>query len=208
MAYTYAELEGFWDKAGGDPNVAPIMAAIGEAESSGSNVIQKGQPYSTTGWGIWQITPGNSEPSIGTDNALLNPLTNARAAVAKYKSQGLNAWSTYTSGAYKQYYNSGVAPVTNGSGVSDASYGNAVPVGSNLGSDFVSGLVSGLGLSDLKDLAERAGLIIFGGILLVIGIIKFSGAGRAAVKVVQSGGPQKAALNNVAKTGKQSVGEM
>lgn len=207
MTYTYAELEGFWTQAGGDPNVAPIMAAIAEAESSGSNIIQKGQPYSTTGWGLWQITPGNSEPSIGTDNALLNPLTNARAAVAKYKSQGLKAWTTYTSGAYKQYYNSGVAPVTNGSGANDASYTNATPVGSNLGSDLVSGLVSGLGLSDMKDLAERAGLIIFGGIILVIGIIKFSGAGRAAVKVAKQGGPEGAALNDVAETGEESVGK-
>ncbi|MEU7164337.1 hypothetical protein AB0A70_06780 [Streptomyces morookaense] len=109
MAYSYSELEGFWVDAGGDPKVAPIMAAIALAESSGIDQIQKGQPYSTTGWGLWQITPGNSVPQVGIDRALLNPLTNAKAAVAKYKSQGLRAWTTYTDGSYKEFYKGDVS---------------------------------------------------------------------------------------------------
>lgn len=110
-ALSYAELEGLWIQAGGDPSVAPIMAAIAFPES-GANpaAVQQGQPYATTGWGLWQITPGNSVPSVGINEALLDPLTNARAAVAKYNSQGLGAWTTFTSGAYKQFLQSGVAP--------------------------------------------------------------------------------------------------
>jgi hypothetical protein len=101
---TYAQAEGFWIAADGPSGVASIMAAIAEAESSlNPSAIQQGQPYATTGWGLWQITPGNSVPSVGIDGALLDPLTNARAALVKYRGQGLKAWTTYTSGRYKQY---------------------------------------------------------------------------------------------------------
>ena len=103
MAYNFAQLEGFWTGAGGSRKLAPVMAAIGLAESRGRNIKQQGQPYSRTGWGIWQITPGDSEPQFGVDRALLDPHRNAEAAVAKERSQGLGAWTTYTSGAYKAF---------------------------------------------------------------------------------------------------------
>lgn len=190
MAYSYAQLEGYWDNAGGDPNVAPVMAAIALAESSGINQIQKGQPYAKTGWGLWQITPGNSEPQFGTDQALLNPVNNAHAAVAKYNTGGLGEWTTYTSGAYKQYYQSGVTPDRSVSSNTGGT-ANATPAGlnipglgggSSIGSSFLSGLVSGLGLPDIKDLAERAGLIIFGVVLLIIGVLRFTGTDTKIVK--------------------------
>ena len=79
------------------------MAAVALAESRGRNIVQRGQPYSRTGWGLWQITPGNSEPQFGVDRALLDPHRNAEAAVAKEQSQGLGAWTTYTSGAYRAF---------------------------------------------------------------------------------------------------------
>ena len=92
---TPTQVQAAWIKAGGPANVAKTMAGIAMAESSDQpGIIQKGQPYSTTGWGLWQITPGNSEPQIGTDNALLNPVTNAKAALAKYQGAGntLRPW--------------------------------------------------------------------------------------------------------------------
>ena len=101
---TTSEIEQAWISGGGPKALAPIMAAIAMAESSGNpSSIQQGVPYGSQGWGLWQITPGDSEPQVGSNQALLNPVTNARAAVAKYNSQGLQAWTTYTSGAYKRY---------------------------------------------------------------------------------------------------------
>lgn len=101
---TTSEIEQAWISGGGPKALAPIMAAIAMAESSGNpSSIQQGVPYGSQGWGLWQITPGDSEPQVGSNQALLNPVTNARAAVAKYNSQGLGAWTTYTSGAYKRY---------------------------------------------------------------------------------------------------------
>jgi hypothetical protein len=103
-----SSIERLWIAAGGPPALAHIMAAIADHESGGEpGIVQQGQPYSTTGWGLWQITPGNSEPQVGTDNALLNGLTNARAAVAKYHTQGLGAWTTYADGAYKSFMQRG-----------------------------------------------------------------------------------------------------
>lgn len=105
---SFKQIEDYWIQAGGDPSVANIAAAITGAEASfNPNAIQQGQPYSTTGWGLWQITPGNSVPSVGIDNALLDPLTNAKAAVAKYNAAGgFSPWVTYVNGAYKAFLNS------------------------------------------------------------------------------------------------------
>ena len=100
-------VEGYWTGAGGPGGqVAHIAAAITGAESNFTpNAVQKGQPYATTGWGLWQITPGNSVPQFGTDSQLLNPHINAEAAVFKYESGGgsFAPWTTYGSGAYEKF---------------------------------------------------------------------------------------------------------
>ena len=114
-AIPYSGLEGLWDSAGGPPNLAPLMAAIAMAESGGRNVKQAGQPFATTGWGLWQITPGGPQ--------YLDPATNAAEAVSKYRSQGLRAWTTYTSGAYRQFMHGNVPP-----GAYTGGGGMAVPV--------------------------------------------------------------------------------
>jgi phage-related protein len=107
-ALSYGALEDYWEKAGGPAGVASIAAAITFAESGAiPSTVQQGQPYATTGWGLWQITPGNSEPQFGVDNALLNPQNNADAAVAKYNSQGFEAWTTYDTGAYLKFLQDG-----------------------------------------------------------------------------------------------------
>lgn len=123
MALSYSDLEGLWIAAGGPANVANIAAAITFPESSANpGAIQQGQPYSTTGWGLWQITPGNSVPSVGTDRQLLDPLTNARAAVIKYNGAiaagrpGFSPWTTYNNGAYRAYLQGGVPPNLNAGG--------------------------------------------------------------------------------------------
>ena len=134
---TYGQIEGYWIAAGGDPKVASTMAAIALAESSGqADIKQPGQPYSTTGWGLWQITPGNSEPQYGTDTQLFDPLANAKAAVAKYNSQGLHAWTTYTTGIYKRFLTVAPPVAPKGATGSTGSTGGAkapAPSGQNTG---------------------------------------------------------------------------
>ena len=117
----YAQIEGFWIIAGG-PNggagsytQAQVAAAITGAESSFlPGNIQQGVDYcgagsDRAGWGLWQITCGNSVPQYGSNFQLLDPWNNAEAAVYKCKQDeaaGYNCfdpWSTYLTGAYAQY---------------------------------------------------------------------------------------------------------
>lgn len=102
---SFAQIQQLWISAGGSAATAPIAAAITMPEAGRRpGAVQAGQPYQTTGWGLWQITPGNSVPSAGIDNQLLVPLNNAKAAVAKYKDAGgFSPWVTYMNGAYSQY---------------------------------------------------------------------------------------------------------
>lgn len=94
MAYSFAQLEGLWIQAGGSKKLAPVMAAIALAESQGDpGAVNPNDNNGTqTSWGLWQISDGtHSQPEPN----ILNPLVNAKAAVAKYHSEGLHAWGTY-----------------------------------------------------------------------------------------------------------------
>ena len=99
--YTYAQLEGLWIAAGGSKALAPTMAAIAEAESGGCSSALN----SIQACGLWQIHPYQA--------GCLDAATNAKMAVGKYQTQGLTAWTTYTSGAYKAYVNGSTTPDPN-----------------------------------------------------------------------------------------------
>lgn len=87
-----------WLDAGGDPKLANTMAAIAMAESGGKVAAQNASGAA----GLWQILP-SAHPQYNVPRLLSDPLYNAQAAVAVEKSQGLGAWATYTSGAYKAF---------------------------------------------------------------------------------------------------------
>jgi len=91
-----------WIEAGGSPSVANTMAAIAMAESSGNTQAIDHDANGTTDYGLWQI---NSVHGYNSALLLSDPLYNAKAAVAVYNSSGLEAWTTYTSGAYEKYLN-------------------------------------------------------------------------------------------------------
>jgi hypothetical protein len=104
----YAQIEGFWVDAGGPSGsdgshtYPQVAAAITYCESSFEpGAIQPDEPYSTTGWGLWQITPGNSVPQYGTDFQVLDPWNNAEEAVNKFDAAGgFSPWTTYVDGCY------------------------------------------------------------------------------------------------------------
>jgi hypothetical protein len=108
---TYAQLEGLWIQAGGDPSQAATMAAVALAESGGNpsalNATDNGGKQSS--YGLWQVSTGtHTAPSPGW----ADPLTNAQLAVQKMQTQGITAWGTYDSGLYQQFMESNVAPAT------------------------------------------------------------------------------------------------
>lgn len=152
--YTYGQLEDLWIKAGGSKALAPLMAAIALAESSGNPDAQN--PSGATG--LWQIL-GAVNPA--DQDQLTNPQVNAKEAVLKYKTQGLNAWTTYTSGAYQQFYQ-GSTPASSlpqgGTGVQQATLDSSITPGDLQWLEgpqgimqAISGLFSGLGTGAISD---------------------------------------------------------
>jgi len=130
--YSLAEL---WTQAGGSRNLAPIMAAIAMAESGGV-VSAQGPPNSdgTVDRGLWQINSSHSQ--FDAQRLLSDPLYNARAAVSIERSQGLGAWTTYSSGAYRSYLGS---PDTYGGPTFGRTRpGGAEPPASSVGDMFAS----------------------------------------------------------------------
>lgn len=110
QTYSYGQLETLWlDTAKGTKYAtdawAALMAAIAEAESRGQS-----DAYNASGAsGLWQIL-GAVNPA--DQSRLFDPVTNAREALLKLESQGLGAWVTYTSGAYRKYLKPGTNPAS------------------------------------------------------------------------------------------------
>lgn len=135
MALTYAQIEQVWLSAAQGTQYdtqtwAALMAAIAMAESSGNpdatNPTDNGGTQ--TSWGLWQISLGNHNAPAANWN---DPTENAKLAIGKLETQGLKAWGTYNSGAYKQYY-SGSTPASTGAipgGGSAGSSGGTVTTG-------------------------------------------------------------------------------
>jgi Lysozyme like domain len=95
--------------AGFDNATARIMTAIALAESGGNSQAHNGVAPDNS-YGLWQINMlGAMGPQrrqqfgISSNDALYDPLTNAKAAYKVYQQQGLKAWSTYTGGSYKAF---------------------------------------------------------------------------------------------------------
>ncbi|MHB1595383.1 MAG: transglycosylase SLT domain-containing protein [Streptosporangiaceae bacterium] len=75
--YSYGQLQRLWLNAGGNPQLAPTMAAIAEQKESGG---WNGAWNSSGATGLWQIEwPGSAPPGWSRER-LFNPLENAKAA--------------------------------------------------------------------------------------------------------------------------------
>lgn len=115
--FTAGQMTALAEKAGFDKNTAKIMGAIGMAESSGNpSAHNTNAKTGDDSYGLWQINMlGDMGPSrrkffqINKNEDLFIPAINAMAAHKIYKSQGLNAWSTYKNGDYKDYLSGATA---------------------------------------------------------------------------------------------------
>lgn len=194
--YSYAQLEGLWENAGGAASLAPVMAAIATAESGGCSTA-----YNSSGAsGLWQIL-GAVYPA---DQAhLFDPATNAKEAVAKYKTQGLDAWVTYTSGAYKQYLNGSVPADANVGGSSSGGTAATLTAADSSGDCLISfpqgkvlfiGTVGGgciLAKSQARAIMGSV-ILVNGGLVMLAGLLvlaaygfKSSGAGKLAGTLIE-----------------------
>jgi len=108
--FSYAQLEQLWINAGGPRAVAPVAAAIALAESEGDSTAENKTDNggTQTSWGLWQISDGTHSQPVTN---ILDPVVNARAAVAKYTAAGgWSPWGTYDSGAYVAHLSGSVPP--------------------------------------------------------------------------------------------------
>jgi len=105
VQFTYAQLEGLWIQAGGNPQAAPTAAAIAMAESGGNSQATDNDSNGSVDRGLWQIN------SVHGAQSTYDVMGNARAAVS-ISNNGANwsPWVTYTNGAYRRYLQTGVAP--------------------------------------------------------------------------------------------------
>jgi Lysozyme like domain len=169
--YSYAQLEAIAKQGGFPDSMLALMAAIAMAESGGNpaatNTNDNGGTQ--TSWGLWQISNGtHSQPAPN----ILDPVVNAQQAWGKYNSQGLGAWGTYTSGAYKSYLQGSVPP--------DVNIGPPAGGGSGGGTGAVTGSPAGL-TSDilapiLSPMADITNYVVWVGIAAAGVILMAAGA--------------------------------
>src|SRR6266446_4532945 len=99
---SFSQMEAIWRQVapGTLAALAPVMAAIGTAESGGRtdavNPNDNGGRQSSYGW--LQISNGTHSPPSPN---WADPVENARLGVQKVESQGLRAWGTWGGAAYK-----------------------------------------------------------------------------------------------------------
>jgi hypothetical protein len=183
------------------------MAAIALAESGGnSTALNDNSGTGDYSVGLWQINyyGGLLAPrtaAYGSPSSLqADPAAQAKAAVSIEKSQGLRAWSTYSSGAYTRYL-SGAAPdtsVTGGGGNGATTAQNA----SDTSSDCLIAIPSLGPVGGGCWLSKSEGRIVLGALIMPIGFgiglvgvilltaygLRSSGALRTAGTITQAGG--------------------
>lgn len=135
---SYQQLKQLAANAGFPSNLTDTMAAIALAESSGNpnalNPTDNGGTQSS--FGLWQISTGTHVPPAPN---WMVPSVNAALAYQKWRTQGLRAWGTYNSGAYKRYlggagYTGSSGPGGGSSGVSSGGSGSGSSAGGSGGS--------------------------------------------------------------------------
>lgn len=204
---SYAQLKGLWLSAAKgtryDTNSwATLMAAIAEAESGGNpgalNPNDNGGTQSS--YGLWQISTGTHAPPAPN---WADPGENAKLAIGKLNSQGLTAWGTYDSGAYKAYMNGATTPDTTipGNPAATATETAAAqshdclwPPSGSITVPVIPGVYSQTVLNCLVSKSEGRALLavanlLLGGVLLGVGfgfVAAFSKPGRLVLAVATS----------------------
>lgn len=150
-----------------DSQTVNDMVGIAYAESGGDPSKHNAKPPDDS-YGLWQINMlGSMGPDrrkkfgISSNEALYDPATNAKAAYIIYKEQGLNAWTTYKSGAYLKHMD----------GMSTPEGGNSNPLGGAL-SQFqgLASSIDSVGQNLFKGMANIVGILV-ALTMLTLGII-------------------------------------
>lgn len=167
-----------------------IAVAVALAESSGNPNSHNAKPPDDS-YGLWQINMlGGLGPdrrakfNLKSNNDLFDPSTNARVAYGIWRGSGWKAWTTYTRGTYKKYYDGPTDPSTADTAAS------TTPPDPVLG---VGDAINAFGQTIFKGLADVAGILVAIA-LVVIGLV-------ILLRDVTPLGKATKVLNTVAKVG-------
>jgi len=184
-----AQMAGF---TGENDNIA---AAVALAESGGNPKAHNSTPPDDS-YGLWQINMlGSMGPArrkkyhLKSNTDLYDPATNARVAYGIYKDSGWKAWTTYTSGKYKDKMSAttGEVPGKIADGAADVAEAvnpaNAITGGFNALSESFTKATSNVG-----GIILAIALILVGALFLLRNVIP---AGRALKTVNKLAGAAK-----------------
>lgn len=167
-----AQVAGYAKGAGFKGGDVAVCVAVCHAESGcRTDVVNSSNANGTRDYGLMQIN--SSHTQLLASGNWADPADNMRMAYAIQQAQGWQAWTTYTSGAYKPFLGAGLA--ASGAGALTGGGMTTQP----------TGLISGAGdaLSGIADFAStvtdphtylRAGMFLAGLFLLFVGLIGFT----------------------------------
>lgn len=121
MALTERQIAQMWVDEGGDPKYALVMAKIAKRESSGNPRAQN-LKHPDHSIGLFQINQLAHKGRFGSDEELMNPTTNVRAAVRLFKEtrkagmDPLRPWSTYNPEIDRKYIGKDAPYLEDGAG--------------------------------------------------------------------------------------------
>lgn len=189
--YTYAQMMSLWIEAAAPKlgkaaatALAPIAAAIGEAESGGNaSALNPNDNNGTqSSFGVWQISTGTHTPPSPN---WANPAVNASLAVDKYVGAGRSwsPWGTYDSGAYRAFLSPGTSPDPNVPGSADQLTAQASASGAAdclMGNPFTGALgslpvIGGLVPQSCLFTKSNARAFIGAGLMVAGGLLAFDG---------------------------------
>lgn len=195
--YTYAQLEAIWIANGGSAAAAPIAAAVAMAESGGGANSFNNNSNGTQDRGLWQIN------TVHGSQSTFDPNANARAAIAiSNNGSDWSAWTTFTSGAYRQFLQSGVSPNNSGLPTGATPVGFGIPNPFNIGGDIAGAIGKGIGdaiAALLKPFVEIA-------IWVTESVVGIGLMAAGAFIILQDSKTVRHAEADVAKVGAVSVG--
>lgn len=201
-------------RSGGLPaDKVAVAVAIALAESGGNTTAHNTLGLDNS-YGLWQINMyGDMGPDrrrklgIPNNDALFNPLTNARAMVMISQSgTKWTDWTTYTSGAYLRF-------MSRGNAVAGGSSGSLPPIPvpelSPQQSSQLSDITKFFQLLTDRNTWIRLGFWFAGGLLILIAVTKMTGdnrlsettktVGKAAIGLLPGGGTVTSVAKKVVK---------
>jgi hypothetical protein len=181
---TREEIARYATNAGFSGNDVQIAVAVALAESGGNTDSHNAKPPDDS-YGLWQINMlGSLGPDrrkkfgITSNTALFDPAVNAKAAKIIHDGSGWDAWTTYSTGKYKQFTDKGFVDTVK-AGVGEVTGVDNVAASINaLGKNLFNGIASLIGIS------VAVGLLILGFVILLRKQVPVKKIAKTAVKVV------------------------